>query len=132
MIDEVRQTARSSAWRVGRMWASSGGVFTTIVLVVAIGIRVWLSLVNADSNDNHLPVIRIIAFEHRFPTKAEEWEAFQPKLYHLTTALVWRMMPTRDPLALTHVAQLVSCAAVYVVHGWTNSCELYVGGRFGE
>ena len=28
--------------------------------------------------------------------------------------------------------QPVSCAAVYVVHGLMNSCELYVGGRFGE
>ena len=28
--------------------------------------------------------------------------------------------------------QPTSCAAVYVVHGLMNSCELYVGGRFGE
>ena len=28
--------------------------------------------------------------------------------------------------------QPVSWAAVYVVHGLMNSCELYVGGRFGE
>ena len=80
-------------------------------LVVAVVLRVWLALVNAQANDPHLPVIRIIAFEHRFPAKGEAWEAFQPKLYHTTVALVWRAMGTRDELALTHAAQLVSCAA---------------------
>jgi hypothetical protein len=80
-------------------------------LVVAIVLRVWLALVNTGANDAHLPVIRVIAFEHRFPAKAEEWEAFQPKLYHATVALVWRTMATRDPRALNRAAQLVSCVA---------------------
>jgi hypothetical protein len=86
--------------------------FLASVLVLGVVSRVWLSLVNEEANDRHLPVIRIIAFEHRFPAWDEKWEAFQPKLYHLTTALVWRAMGSGSSrLALVHAAQLVSCAA---------------------
>ncbi len=81
------------------------------VVVVGVALRVLLALVNLEANDPHLPVIRAIAFEHRFPTREQEWEGFQPKLYHTTAALVWRVLPTREPYALTRAAQLVSCAA---------------------
>lgn len=36
-------------------------------------LRLRLALVNAEANDPHLPVIRIIAFEHRFPVWGEAW-----------------------------------------------------------
>jgi hypothetical protein len=84
---------------------------TGAVLIVGVALRVLLALVNLEANDPHLPVIRAIAFEHRFPTHEQEWEGFQPKLYHTTAALVWRLLPTRDPYALTRAAQGVSCAA---------------------
>jgi hypothetical protein len=98
-------------WTHPRLRSRIAGALLVTVAVVAVVIRVWLALVNQQSNDPHLPVIGIIAFEHRFPAKREAWEAFQPKLYHATTAIVWRMMGTRDKLALTHAAQLVACAA---------------------
>jgi Dolichyl-phosphate-mannose-protein mannosyltransferase len=84
---------------------------TSALLIVGIALRVLLALVNLEANDPHLPVIRAIAFEHRFPTREQEWEGFQPKLYHATAAFVWRLLPTRDPYALTRAAQLVSCVA---------------------
>ena len=108
------QSARDDVTGVvanARARPSAGLALMLATLVVAVVLRIWLALVNAQANDPHLPVIRIIAFEHRFPAKAEAWEAFQPKLYHTTVALVWRAMGTRDELALTHAAQLVSCAA---------------------
>ena len=46
-----------------------------------------------------------------FLTLEQDWEGFQPKLYHTIAALVWRLMPTHDPYALTRAAQLVSCTA---------------------
>jgi hypothetical protein len=79
--------------------------------VIGIAVRVLLAFVNVEANDPHLPVIRAIAFEHRFPSREQEWEGFQPKLYHTTAALVWRLLPTRDPYSLTRAAQFVSCAA---------------------
>ena len=90
---------------------TAAAAIITAALVVGVVLRVLLALVNLEANDPHLPVIRAIAFEHRFPTREEEWEGFQPKLYHTTVALVWRLLPTRAPHALTRAAQLVSCAA---------------------
>jgi hypothetical protein len=82
------------------------------VVVLGVVSRLGLALVNEEANDRHLPVIRIIAFEHRFPAWDEKWEAFQPKLYHLTAALVWRAMGSGSSRsALVRAAQLVSCAA---------------------
>ena len=92
-------------------WSTAATAITSTVLVVGVVVRVVLALVNLEANDPHLPLIRAIAFEHRFPTREQEWEGFQPKLYHTTAALVWRLLPTRDPNALTRAAQLVSCAA---------------------
>ncbi len=86
--------------------------FLASVLVLGALSRVWLALVNEEANDRHLPVIRSIAFEHHFPARGEKWEAFQPKLYHLTAALVWRAMGSGSSRwALVRAAQLVSCAA---------------------
>ena len=90
---------------------SAAAAITTAALVVGVALRVILAVVNLEASDPHLPVIRVIAFEHRFPTLEQEWEGFQPKLYHTTAALVWRLLPTRDPYSLTRAAQLVSCAA---------------------
>jgi hypothetical protein len=84
---------------------------TTAALIAGVVLRVLLALVNLESNDSHLPVISAIAFEQHFPTREQAWEGFQPKLYHTTAALVWRLLPTRAPYVLTRAAQLVSCVA---------------------
>jgi Dolichyl-phosphate-mannose-protein mannosyltransferase len=81
------------------------------VFVIGVSLRVLLAIVNADANDAHLPVIRIIAFENRFPEKSEVWEAFQPKLYHATVAVIWKLWPTTSMWVLTRLAQAVSCTA---------------------
>ena len=64
-----------------------------IAAVCALGIvlRVALSLVNLEANDDHVEVIRIMAFENRMPDFEEAWEAYQPKLYHVVVAAVWRL-----------------------------------------
>jgi hypothetical protein len=96
----------------GRRGSPAGRALLAAVLVLGIAARVGLALVNEEANDRHLPVIRTIAFEHRFPALGEKWEAFQPKLYHLTVALVWRAMGSGSSRwALVRAAQLVSCAA---------------------
>jgi len=84
-----------------------------LMLTFAIGavLRLWLAIVNTEANDNHLPVIRTIAFDHRVPAREEAWEAFQPKLYHTTVALLWQLVPNATSLTLIRIAQLVSCAA---------------------
>jgi Dolichyl-phosphate-mannose-protein mannosyltransferase len=84
-----------------------------VVLVFLCGalLRVALALVNLEANDNHFEVISVIADENRIPEKAEFWEAFQPKLYHVTVAALWRALPISSPANRMRLAQLVSCAA---------------------
>lgn len=82
-----------------------------VVLMVGILLRVLLASVNTQSNDSHLPVIAIIADENRFPEKGEAWEAFQPKLYHVTVAMLWRIAPAATEPGRRRIAQFVSCAA---------------------
>jgi len=98
----VHPGARARAHR----WPTAASAIIGAVLVAGVAVRVLLAFVNLEANDAHLPVIRAIAFEHRFPTREQEWEGFQPKLYHTTAGLVWRLLPTRDPYALTRAAQL--------------------------
>jgi hypothetical protein len=84
-----------------------------VILVFCFGtlLRVVLATVNLEANDNHIEVISVIADENRIPDKAEFWEAFQPKLYHVTVAAVWRALSISSPLMRIRAAQLVSCAA---------------------
>src|SRR5262245_35927735 len=74
-------------------------------------LRLALAAVNLEANDNHLEVIAVIADENRIPDKVEFWEAFQPKLYHVTMATLWRGLRISSPLNRIRMAQLVSCAA---------------------
>jgi hypothetical protein len=85
-----------------------------VVLVFLFGalLRVALALVNLEANDNHLEVIIPIADENRIPGREEiEGEGFQPKLYHVTVAAVWKTFSVSSLPIRTRAAQLVSCAA---------------------
>lgn len=74
-------------------------------------LRVALALVNREANDDHLSVIRVIAREGRIPRSYELPEAFQPKLYHETVAVIWRIGPWDSDTSLLLTAQIVSCIA---------------------
>lgn len=82
-----------------------------VILAVAILLRLVGVAVNGEANDPHMPVIQVIAFEHRIPADAELWEAFQPKLYHLTVAEILRVRPDLSVAAQFRIAQAVSCLA---------------------
>src|SRR5262245_57215955 len=83
------------------------------VLVACFGalLRVLLAVVNLEAIDNHTEVINVIADENRIPDKAEFWEAFQPKLYHVTVATLWHALKIASLPNRIRVAQLVSCLA---------------------
>jgi hypothetical protein len=91
-----------------------------VVVVFCLGsvLRVALAMVNLEANDNHIEVISVITDENRIPDKKEFWEAFQPKLYHITVAALWRAVPIASPRIRIRSAQLVSCVAG-VVTLWT-------------
>jgi hypothetical protein len=81
------------------------------VLALGVLLRLYLAVVNREANDDHLSVIRIIAFQHHLPRLREAWEGFQPKLYHVSVALLWNLSPWQSPTARVLIAQLVACAA---------------------
>jgi hypothetical protein len=84
---------------------------TSIVLALAIGLRLVGVVVNLEANDNHMEVVNIITDQHHLPVDGEAWEAFQPKLYHVTVAAVLSVLPNLSDEREILVGQAVSCVA---------------------
>src|SRR4051812_6801284 len=82
-----------------------------LIVLLAMGLRFWLAWVNFEANDHHLPVVRVIVEQHRMPEKDELWEAFQPKLYHVTVATLWKAGNLTSPEARIRAANLVNTVA---------------------
>jgi len=97
-----------TAWRWGGRFTVRA---TAMVWALAVGLRVLLAFVNGSANDDHISVIQVIAYEYRIPADGELWEAFQPKLYHLSVALTLRALPVLPTWAQVRVAQAISCTA---------------------
>lgn len=90
---------------------SAGRNATVLVFATACILRLVLSLVNQEANDDHMGIVRAIAFEGRVPGLADDWEGFQPKLYHWTVALLLRLLNPASALTQVRIANLVNCAA---------------------
>ena len=104
---------------------------TSAILVLAIILRLIGVVVNNESNDPHLEVSQIMAYQHRMPLATEVWEGFQPKLYHATVAAILLVLPKNLPDVLQRrVAQAVSCAAgiatLYLLLGFLRGMPLSV------
>ena len=81
------------------------------VFLVGIVLRVCLSLVNSEANDDHLIVAEIIEQEGTLPTDDDWIECFQPKLYHVTVAAILKFIPLKTRNIRVRIAQLVNCVA---------------------
>ncbi len=58
------------------------------VFSISIILRIALSTFNYQANDNHFEVIDIIQKKGIFPTTADCWEGFQPKMYYSVAAAI--------------------------------------------
>ncbi len=68
-------------------------IYTVLFLalfLISLGLRLGLTLVNREANDDHMEVVRLILQTNRLPMKDDCWECFQPKLFHFTVATVLR------------------------------------------
>lgn len=83
--------------------------------IIAVGLRLALALVNRQSGDNHMIVIRKIVETDNLPIQIECWECFQPKLYHFVVATLVRGLALTDLNAQIIVAQLVNVVASAVM-----------------
>ncbi|UCE86005.1 MAG: phospholipid carrier-dependent glycosyltransferase [Deltaproteobacteria bacterium] len=81
------------------------------VLLLGVGLRVSLAMVNTESNDDHFPVIRILHAERRIPVKSDCWECFQPKLYHVAVAGLQTAFGADSAAAPVRLAQLINALA---------------------
>lgn len=86
-------------------------VLIIYVVVVGITLRLVLAWVNSDANDDHLPVITTIVEENRIPELKEHWQSYHPKFYHLTSAMVWKVLPSDSFVTRVRSAQFVSALA---------------------
>jgi hypothetical protein len=83
----------------------------SVILTLAIGLRLVGVAINLEANDNHMEVVRIIAHQHHLPVDGEAWEAFQPKLYHVTVAALLSVLPSLSEDGEIVAGQAVSCVA---------------------
>ncbi len=57
------------------------------IFLMSVGLRLSLTLVNREANDDHMEVVDRILQTHTLPQKDDCWECFQPKFYHASVAL---------------------------------------------
>ena len=80
------------------------------VLGLAIFLRLILSIVNSDANDSHHEVTMMILGTGKLPDVKDCWQCYHPKLYHLTCALFYKLVPVSEPSQI-RMAQLINVVA---------------------
>ena len=102
-----------------------------VVFVTGCALRVILSFLNQEANDDHMSIIRTIAFEDRVPGLRDDWQGYQPKLYHWTVALLLRLLTpwvADSGDVQVRIANLVNCAAgialLLVARSWLKRSSL--------
>lgn len=89
---------------------------TVAIFLFAMLLRFLLAAINEEAFDGHIPVIDIIMREKRIPITEDCWECFQPKLYHLSVAIILKILPHivnrfySWPFQV-HMAQFLNCIA---------------------
>lgn len=74
-------------------------------------LRFLLGAINSQSNDDHFEVISIIMSEKRIPVYEDCRECFQPKLYHLSAALILKIFPSCSLPIQIRIAQFINVIA---------------------
>jgi hypothetical protein len=92
------------------------------LFLLSCALRLSLVFVNREANDDHMQVVDIILSTHALPQKSDCWECFQPKLFHVTTALTLQALGLEGakPDTQTLVAELLSFLAGAISLGLTG------------
>ena len=117
-------------WPAGSSSAGGHGLVAA-VFIAGCALRIILSWLNRQANDDHMSIIRTIAFEGWVPGLKDDWQGYQPKLYHWTVALLLRLVApwVRDSGEVDIlIANLVNCAAaialLLVARTWLRRLSL--------
>lgn len=72
----------AARWGSPASSASSGGHrLVAVLFVTGCALRIILSFVNQQANDDHMWIIRTIAFEDWVPGLKDHWQGYQPKVF---------------------------------------------------
>ena len=124
--------ATAARWVSPASSASTGAYrLVAVVFLTGCALRVILSFLNQEANDDHMAIIRTIAFEDRVPGLRDDWQGYQPKLYHWTVALLLRLLApwvADSGDVQVRIANLVNCAAgialLLVARSWLKRSSL--------
>jgi hypothetical protein len=88
-----------------------------VVFLLSVLLRLGLTLVNRQANDDHMEVVSIILMTHRLPTMQDCGECVQPKLFHFTVAKIIEGLGLANAPHVTHVlvAQLINFLAGVII-----------------
>ncbi len=86
-------------------------VLIIIVFIFASLLRFSLALVNDESNDDHVEVIKVIRDEGRLPIKEDCRECFHAKFYHASVAGLLKIFSITDEMLVVKIAQVVNALA---------------------
>jgi hypothetical protein len=82
-----------------------------LIFMLALLLRLGLALVNRESNDNHVEVVRMIMETHRLPVMGECRECFHPKLFYVTAAALLQVFGIHDLTAQIIFVQILNFLA---------------------
>ena len=81
------------------------------IFVLAMVLRFLLAAVNSESNDYHFDVISMIMDQNEIPAFDDCPECFQPKLFHLSMAVILKILPFDSLSIQIRIVQLINCIA---------------------
>ncbi len=113
-----------------------GNYFVGYLFVFAIAafLRILLSLVNREGNDNHYEVVKLILEGRSRLTMADCHECFHPKLYYYVCAAVVRALALTDESSRIVAGQLLNSIAGLITLGLVffslNASRFHAKWRF--
>jgi hypothetical protein len=104
------------------------------VCAIAFLLRFGLSTVNREANDNHQPIIHLIMEGSRLPQIQDDWEGFQPKLYHWSFAQIFLLIRLFDNnqqlIFIQYVNSLLGVGVLWMMWDTLRSMAIGTAGRF--
>jgi hypothetical protein len=85
--------------------------FFIALFILSLSLRLGLTLVNREANDDHMEVIRLILTTHQLPSLADCRECFHPKLFYVTAVILLQGLGIYDNNAQILFVQFVNFLA---------------------
>jgi len=113
MSEEVTNFNSSSHHEYAVKGHKSTRILFVALFILAIFLRLALVIINREANDTHWDVAMVILEAGSLPSKADCWECFQPKLYHVVFAKSIQILGLAHlpPSKLNVIGQILSFAA---------------------